>query len=393
MNLAGLNLPTSDVTWELVQLNESTAQDQQRLVLSKFPFDVGRCPPCDLVVPCAHVSRLHASFLIHNEQLFLEDKKSTNGTYLNGQRLSGRRQLQVDDIIQIGSFECRLAMHAEPYALATMNQEGAAALSNVVQFRQIVKDRAITPSFQPIVNIATGTTIGYEALVRSTRDGLRGAAELFLAAARSGMERELSELSRSEGMRQAQFLPNSAVRFLNTHPVEVASPLLIESLRRLRHDNPEVPIVLEIHESAICNLTTMKQLAGELRELEIGLAYDDFGQGQSRILELIEAPPDFLKFDMELIRGIDKAPRTRQQMLASLVQMSKDIGIMTIAEGVETGDEVNTCEQIGFDLVQGYLFGKPQPIEWIVADLAKTDWSVHEISHRRTQLMTVTHVD
>ncbi len=78
--------------------------------------------------------------------------------------------------------------------------------------------------------------------------------------------------------------------------------------------------------------------------------------------ELVEAPPDFLKFDISLIRDIDKATPERQRMLASLVSLVKDLGIRPLAEGIETPGEADTCRSMGFTSAQGYHFGRPAPV-------------------------------
>ncbi len=104
----------------------------------------------------------------------------------------------------------------------------------------------------------------------------------------------------------------------------------------------------------------MAALRDQLNDLDIKLAYDDFGQGEARIVYLAEVPPDFLKFDISLITNIDKASDKRQQMLGALVQMVKDLGITTLAEGIETPAEATVCETLGIELGQGYFFGRPQ---------------------------------
>ena len=68
----------------------------------------------------------------------------------------------------------------------------------------------------------------------------------------------------------------------------------------------------------------------------MGIAYDDFGAGQARLLELAEVPPHYLKFDMSFVRGIDTAPASRQRLLTSLVSVARDLLVYTVAEGVET---------------------------------------------------------
>ena len=89
------------------------------------------------------------------------------------------------------------------------------------------------------------------------------------------------------------------------------------------------------------------------------LAYDDFGTGQNRLAELIEVRPHILKFDMALIRGIHLATSRRQQFLQSLVHMVTELGIVPLAEGVEHEGEHAMCNKLGFQLAQGFLYGKP----------------------------------
>ncbi len=76
-------------------------------------------------------------------------------------------------------------------------------------------------------------------------------------------------------------------------------------------------------------------------------------------------PPDVLKFDMQLIRDIDKAASTRQELLASLVRIANEIGTVPLAEGVETEAEHEVCLQMGFQLGQGYLYGRPARLDGI----------------------------
>jgi EAL domain-containing protein (putative c-di-GMP-specific phosphodiesterase class I) len=74
-------------------------------------------------------------------------------------------------------------------------------------------------------------------------------------------------------------------------------------------------------------------------------------------------PPDYLKFDIELVHEIDHASPERQKMLASLVGIVRDLGIASLAEGVETQAEHDICRQMGFDFGQGFLYGRAELAE------------------------------
>jgi EAL domain-containing protein (putative c-di-GMP-specific phosphodiesterase class I) len=114
-----------------------------------------------------------------------------------------------------------------------------------------------------------------------------------------------------------------------------------------------------VHEASATDLASMKELKRRLHDLGIKLAYDDFGVGQSRLVELAEVSPDVVKFDMQLIRDIHLAPPRHQQMVAKLVQMIRELGSVSLAEGVETEPEHLCCTEMGFELGQGYHYGKP----------------------------------
>lgn len=184
---------------------------------------------------------------------------------------------------------------------------------------------------------------------------------MFGAAERLGQNATLSEIMREEGLRIAVNSAQAGSEFyLNTHPCEVVNDRLSDSLRSLRAHYPQTRIVIEIHEAAVADPLAILGLREQLEALGMKLAYDDFGAGQGRLPELGEVPPDVLKFDMQLIRGIDSAPAKRQEMVATLVHMSRNLGSLALAEGVETAAEHTTCLQLGFHLAQGFLYGRPQ---------------------------------
>jgi EAL domain-containing protein (putative c-di-GMP-specific phosphodiesterase class I) len=168
---------------------------------------------------------------------------------------------------------------------------------------------------------------------------------------------------RWEGIRAGRDLPEKPTLFVNTHPREMEDGSgLVESLAKVREMTGNTELVLEIHESAVTHPEMMQSLHAAMKELDIRLAYDDFGAGQARLAELIGARPDYVKFDISLIRGIDSADEQRRGMLKSLVQMVRDLDIRALAEGIETDAESEVCRELGFDLAQGYFYGRPAPI-------------------------------
>jgi EAL domain-containing protein (putative c-di-GMP-specific phosphodiesterase class I) len=88
------------------------------------------------------------------------------------------------------------------------------------------------------------------------------------------------------------------------------------------------------------------------------IALDDLGAGYAGLTSFAQLEPDFVKFDMSLVRGVDKNEKKRK-LIQSMTALFKELGLLTIAEGVETTSERDALTSIGCDLLQGYLFAKP----------------------------------
>jgi EAL domain-containing protein (putative c-di-GMP-specific phosphodiesterase class I) len=346
--------------WILAAVGADSASNQLTVVFPT-PFTIGRKPGVSLQINSRTVSSQHAELTIENGKLILQDMGSTNGTYVNGQRITGRVALQGDEYIQFADVAFRLRCDEPSTASHTECQDVCDQALALVQFDRLMQNRLVTPFFQPIIDISSGAIVGYEVLARSRLLGLESSQAMFSAAGRLNMEAELSAMLRWEALNQDIDIPDDFDIYLNTHPRELVGFDLVDSMRKLREIAPNRSMVLEIHEAAVTSPEQMRLLRSELAAMDIRLAYDDFGAGQNRLAELGEAPPDILKFDMALIRDIDQALIERRKMIASLISMVKDLGIISLAEGIETQGEAEQCALLGFDLAQGFYYGRPAP--------------------------------
>ncbi len=321
---------------------------------------VGRTGEADITIPSNGVSKRHAKLSFERDQFVVEDLGSTNGTHVNGQRIECSIVTE-GDLLQFANAVYRVGKRQAAAYDGTREEAIVSWAQTLILFDQLINERTVVPHFQPIVQMKTRETAGFELLARSGFEGLTSPALMFGAAERLGQQARLSELMREEGLKAAGQSKHAGQPFyLNTHPSEVVNERLLSSLRDLRAENPSMQVVIEIHEAAVTDPSAMLELRAVLRELDIKLSYDDFGAGQGRLLELGDVPPDILKFDMQLIRGIDKAAATRQELLAKLVRIAVELGAVPLAEGVETEGEHQVCCELGFHLGQGFLYGRPQ---------------------------------
>jgi EAL domain-containing protein (putative c-di-GMP-specific phosphodiesterase class I) len=298
------------------------------------------------------------------------DLKSRNGTYVNHKRIDSDTIIQHGDILHIGDVEMRLIQSQtsdyDSFDESTMTIDFT--LSDhfpfgVKELEELLTKEAISPVFQPIVNHDNSLVYGYELLSRGASDALPSKPEMLFRIAESvGMEVKLSELMRNKGIKQAAQYDIPGMLFVNTHPSELQNiDSFLKSLFQINKMFPSINLVVEIHEKAITDLDSIQMLKRRLRTRNMLLAYDDFGVGQSRLLELVEAAPDILKFDMIFIQHIDQAGSAKRELLQQLHQISKKLEIKTLAECVHHRTEYDVCKSIGFDYYQGYFFGKPSP--------------------------------
>jgi EAL domain-containing protein (putative c-di-GMP-specific phosphodiesterase class I) len=335
--------------------------ESQSIALSEFPFRVGRRSGLALTLLRPTVSGLHAEFYWRDARLFVRDLDSTNGTFVNGIRLFGEREVLVGDLVQFADVAFRIVHTATERPSQTLCENHGDRALALVQFGQLIDQQAVEPYFQPIVEIAGNDVVAFEVLARSRLVGLETPDLMFAAAGQLGQVARLSQVIRQVSLKVAGVFPEPPHLFLNTHPVEVTTREFLASCADLRRLEPLQRITIEIHEAAVTRIAEMATLCRALEDLQITVAFDDFGAGQARIAELAEVRPQYVKFDRSLVRQIDQADASRRRVIAGLIDTLRAVEILPIAEGVETPEEARVCTELGFALAQGYLFGRPMP--------------------------------
>jgi EAL domain-containing protein (putative c-di-GMP-specific phosphodiesterase class I) len=361
-----------DKTWFL----ETVAADGSHVSydVSATPFCVGRDAGNELVVPALGLSRRHAELSRDTDgRLRLTDLDSLNGTFVNRTRVHGSCTLNENDVIHFGNAEFRLGAKTEVAAAfdpaadneRTMLVPAGKALSEHFvpqerQFKELLGGRGISAAVQPIVDARSGALFAYELLGRSTHPDLpQSPIRLFDLATQLDRETELSQAFREHGIRKLAACRQGATLFVNSHPKETFEPSFLEALMKLRAEPGAPDLVIEVHETAVMEVERMRELAARLKDMGLRFAYDDFGAGQARLNELGEVPAHFVKFDMGLIRGIHTASDRKRRVVSDLVRLVLDLGSIALAEGVEVEEEAEVCREMGFQLIQGYLTGKP----------------------------------
>lgn len=328
------------------------------VIVDHSPFNIGRKEGSGLFLASDGVSRNHAEIIQVPDGWLLKDCGSTNGTYVNGKRLTSNHLLQQGDTIKFAEFRFEVSEYTDESDCTQIINPYAG------QLELLLHQQAVNPHFQPLISFSDGSLIGYEILGRTNLDGLPNSPRLlFEIASMLDRQVELSELFRNTALEHAAAIGIKELVLFNALPEEMNLDTLRPSLRTLRHSYPDLKLGMELHENVITNAAFMKGLRTLLKDLEIQLVYDDFGAGQSRLIELLDFVPDILKFDIALIKNIHNRSVASRSIVETLVKMASDAGIRTLAEGVEVMEEAEVCREIGFELGQGFYLGRPAPLQ------------------------------
>lgn len=214
-------------------------------------------------------------------------------------------------------------------------------------------------AFQPIVDVVRREVFAYEALARGT--GGEPAGSVFKHVNEANYYR-FDQTARVKAIRLASELGIPCFVSINFMPNAVYRPeLCIRTTlaAAAEYNFPSDKIIFEFNErEEVTDAGHVLKIVEHYQELNFKIAIDDFGAGYAGLNLLADIVPDFIKLDMALIRGIEASP-TRQVIVASMVDMCRELGVALICEGIETEAEMATLHKLGVALMQGYLFAKP----------------------------------
>lgn len=224
--------------------------------------------------------------------------------------------------------------------------------------------------YQPIVSVRNGALVGAEALIRwpDARRGFVRPDEVVAAAERSGLIGDLGEtVLRSAcrdvaGWRSRPELANMAIS-VNVSGLQLSDPAFSELVKDCLRAAGLEPgaLCLELTENALTHLSTATvTVLGQLRSLGVSLAVDDFGTGFSSLAYLREFPLQVLKLDRCFVAGIGTR-RTDTAIVRSTLELARALGLMTVAEGVETLEQLECLRDLGCDNAQGYFWSLALP--------------------------------
>jgi EAL domain-containing protein (putative c-di-GMP-specific phosphodiesterase class I) len=228
--------------------------------------------------------------------------------------------------------------------------------------------------YQPLIDLQTAEMAGVEALIRwpEPNGGLVPPGDFIPLAEEMGLIEAIGEWVLEELCRQDELWRSEGLTLdlgFNLSPRQLFHEQLVDTIVRKIDEHRIEPqrLTAEITEStAMTDPERTRVVLNRLHEAGIRLALDDFGTGYSSLARLREMPVDVLKIDRTFVRGVDADPQNAS-MVSAMVALASNLGMSTLAEGIETQEELRVLIERGCQLGQGFLFSRPIPGEEILA--------------------------
>lgn len=222
----------------------------------------------------------------------------------------------------------------------------------------VLDDGSVSMAFQAIVDIRSEPpkVVGYESLARFP---YASPPEWFRLAGSSGVGTDLELLALRKGIAGFDQRKDNSFLALNLSNATLLTPRLGEALEGIDGGR----LVLELSDTArIRSYEVTRKAVDALRERGVRLAVDDVGAGEIDMWHILRLDPEIIKLDRNLVA--DQNIRRNNALIRGLTAMARDLGVLVIAEAIETEAERRRLLDLGVEFGQGYLFGKPGPLDW-----------------------------
>lgn len=334
----------------LLRLAKDTQRDRSRCVIARAYAD-----DYVLVMPYAEGDEVIGSRIAdemnRHVQVVDEELASMHEVYLGASRIKPFARIHPERMLYRGIQRAQ--------AEATdVGRHRLAAQTRLLD-RCIHHPETFSMLYQPLVRMEDHSIFAYEALVRCSAEGLRSPHVLFNVAEQSNRIWPLSRLLRRKAVEHITELPSDALLFINIHPHDFDDPQILGPEPHIKAHAER--IVFEVTErAAIGDFAAFRGRVDALRASGLRIAIDDLGSGYAALSSAAELNPDYIKFDMTLVRDIDKSP-IRQNLIRNMVAFAVEAKVEVVAEGIETPEELAVLRELGCHFAQGFYLARPAP--------------------------------
>lgn len=256
--------------------------------------------------------------------------------------------------------------------------------------RDAIARGELSVSYQPVVSTATSLVSGYEALVRWLHpvSGAISPSDFIPVAEEAGLIEQIGEWVLRTAVHDAVTMPGDIRVAVNVSPIQFRNPKFAAIVANALASSGLDParLELEITEGVFLNDDDRAaQMFRALKALGVRLALDDFGTGYSSLGYLRNAPFDKIKIDKSFVRGAITDGHRKAAIIRAIVTLADAFGMETTAEGVEQQDEIAFVRELGCSHIQGFVYGKAEPLATVLRSFAGHMLHVMPIGHEKSR--------
>jgi len=249
------------------------------------------------------------------------------------------------------------------------------------------------PFFQPLVELSSRRLTGFEALARWNHSLLGAISpDAFIPIVqKSGFINSLTRKLLEKTFAVTPLLPGLQRLSINLSPFQLADETLPGQIAAVAERGGFLldRLTVEMTQSALIDdLPSAQAVAGTMKAMHCRLALDDFGTGHSSLFHLQALPFDELKIDRSFIHAISNN-RDCRKIVSALINLAKSMELITVAEGVETEEQAGIMSDMGCDLAQGWLFGKPASAEEIPRMIAEVSANSRALQPTLAEIVSI----
>ena len=259
-----------------------------------------------------------------------------------------------------------------------LGDEVIRGLRLVSEMRKGIESNQFELHYQPQLCLKSGKVIGVEALLRwyHPEEGLIPPFEFIPLAESSGLINPIGNIAMSNACEMIKRLGLSSVKVaINLSAKQLHNPTLIDDIRRVLNFTGihAKQLEVEITESvAMDDVEANLEILCRIKELGVFISIDDFGTGYSSLSYLKQFPVDMLKIDRSFIADLNRVGNDHS-IVSAIISMAHNLGLLVIAEGVETEEQLNVLRATHCDQVQGYLLSRPVEEQFLADAIAELE--------------------